>query len=90
MPDPIENPVLAAIARRTVALRAELDRLDDHIDRLEPANRVRLLPRVVALREGVDELAADVEVCAAGGDGPVPSLTEPTIAEPTDDGGAGP
>jgi hypothetical protein len=54
------------MASRAAALRAELDRLDALVDVAEPALRARLLPRMVALREGVDLFDADLEAEAAG------------------------
>ena len=66
-PTPPTDPRLAAAAARLAMLRHELDRLEVAIvDGLDPADRDDLLPRLLALRTGVDDLDADLERRAEG------------------------
>ncbi len=66
MPHPPTAPGLAAAAACLAALRVQLDRLDVDIADGEPATGDRLMPRLLALRENVDQLEADLEADAAG------------------------
>ncbi|HEX5366082.1 MAG TPA: hypothetical protein VFW63_05395 [Acidimicrobiales bacterium] len=70
MPSPSVDPRLVALARCVDALREELDRLDDHVDRLGPGTSERFTRRMASLRRQVDELDADVDAEAAGLVGP--------------------
>ena len=66
MPDPTIDPRWVALAARARTLRQELDRLDHQVDELEPAERAEMLRRMVALRESLDQLDADIEASVAG------------------------
>jgi hypothetical protein len=66
MPDRTIDPAWGALAAHGRAARVELDKLDVLADHLEAADRGDLLPRLVAIREALDQFDAELEAKAAG------------------------
>jgi hypothetical protein len=60
------DPRWGALASHARAARRELDKLDVLADHLEPAERADLVPRLVAVREALDEFDSELDAKVAG------------------------